>query len=195
MSHHVEYLLKTRQLTPTRIEIVENAEEGPHYLVLTVIVVGCLAGVLVAVIAIYFMKRSAHRDAKLQGLTGGHPDMDATADYQELCRQRMASKATEKPEPMTSQSRFSSLSEERVRSPSSRSSTSSCEHAISSEPKQSGHGRDDSSKEIVATTLAGGPSNPDGSDEVKNHSDRSVSKEKAEHFLLRRDGGEGGAPT
>ncbi|KAI8492258.1 hypothetical protein Bbelb_301550, partial [Branchiostoma belcheri] len=109
----------------TRIEIVENAEEGPHYLVLTVIVVGCLAGVLVAVIAIYFMKRSAHRDAKLQGLTGGHPDMDATADYQELCRQRMASKATEKPEPMTSQSRFSSLSEERVRSPSSRSSTSS----------------------------------------------------------------------
>ncbi|XP_066302281.1 receptor-type tyrosine-protein phosphatase N2-like isoform X3 [Branchiostoma lanceolatum] len=125
MSHHVEYLLKTRQLTPTRIEIVENAEEGPHYLVLTVIVVGCLAGVLVAVIAIYFMKRSAHRDAKLQGLTGGHPDMDATADYQELCRQRMASKATEKPEPMTSQSRFSSLSEERVRSPSSRSSTSS----------------------------------------------------------------------
>ncbi|XP_078702709.1 uncharacterized protein LOC144928348 isoform X2 [Branchiostoma floridae x Branchiostoma belcheri] len=126
MSHHVEYLLKTRLLPPlTRIEIVENAEEGPHYLVLTVIVVGCLAGVLVAVIAIYFMKRSAHRDAKLQGLTGGHPDMDATADYQELCRQRMASKATEKPEPMTSQSRFSSLSEERVRSPSSRSSTSS----------------------------------------------------------------------
>ncbi|XP_035688113.1 receptor-type tyrosine-protein phosphatase N2-like [Branchiostoma floridae] len=125
MSHHVEFLLKTKELPLTRIEIVENAEEGPHYLVLTVIVVGCLAGVLVAVIAIYFMKRSAHRDAKLQGLTGGHPDMDATADYQELCRQRMASKATEKPEPMTSQSRFSSLSEERVRSPSSRSSTSS----------------------------------------------------------------------
>ena len=44
---------------------------------------------------------------------------------QDLCRQRMQSKASEKPEPLHAASRIGSVSESAVRSPSSRSSTSS----------------------------------------------------------------------
>lgn len=44
---------------------------------------------------------------------------------QDLCRQRMQSKASEKPEPLHAASRIGSVSESQVRSPSSRSSTSS----------------------------------------------------------------------
>lgn len=46
--------------------------------------------------------------------------------FQDLCRQRMQSKSSEKPEPLhTAASRVGSVSESQVRSPSSRSSTSS----------------------------------------------------------------------
>lgn len=44
---------------------------------------------------------------------------------QDLCRQRMQGKSSEKPEPLHAASRIGSVSESQVRSPSSRSSTSS----------------------------------------------------------------------
>lgn len=58
---------------------------------------------------------------KLHGLT--RPDSEASKDYQDLCRVRMASKA--QPQSETVHGRITSLSRESEQSPSSRSSTSS----------------------------------------------------------------------
>jgi len=100
------------------------------------IVCGVMAALLVAASVLYFLRRHHKTKAKLQGLTTH--DTEASKDYQDLCRARMASKAGDggngngvtkgdAPVHIPSQ-RVSSLSRDSDNgnnSPSSRSSTSS----------------------------------------------------------------------
>ncbi|XP_071111973.1 receptor-type tyrosine-protein phosphatase N2-like [Haliotis cracherodii] len=95
------------------------------YVVLTFILVGSIAGILLAVVVIYIIKRHTRSKEKLAQLSATGEGNEASKDYQDLCRQRMQSKSSEKPEPLHAASRIGSVSESQVRSPSSRSSTSS----------------------------------------------------------------------
>ncbi|XP_022079899.1 receptor-type tyrosine-protein phosphatase N2-like [Acanthaster planci] len=109
-------------------------DDNSTLIVVTVVLVACIVGILIAVVTVYCYRQKARVRAKLKGLAsnGAAVEGEATADYQDLCRQRMASKSSEKPEPL---SRISSvaMSEGANPSPSSRSSTSSW----SEEPVQS----------------------------------------------------------
>ncbi|KAL4222022.1 hypothetical protein ACF0H5_018067 [Mactra antiquata] len=98
-----------------------------RYFVLTFVLCGCIALILLAVVVIYLIRRNSRSKEKLQQITAPQEGNEAASkDYQDLCRQRMQSKSSEKPEPLhTAASRVSSVSEQQVRSPSSRSSTSS----------------------------------------------------------------------
>ncbi|KAK7494260.1 hypothetical protein BaRGS_00014542 [Batillaria attramentaria] len=105
---------------------VEVKKKDGGYVVLTFILVGSIAGVVLAVTIIYLLKRHRRSREKLAQLAATGDGNEASKDYQDLCRQRMQSKASEKPEPLHAASRIGSVSESQVRSPSSRSSTSSC---------------------------------------------------------------------
>ncbi|KAI8789812.1 receptor-type tyrosine-protein phosphatase N2, partial [Biomphalaria glabrata] len=104
-----------------RVELKQNN----RYVVLTFILVGTIAGVLMAVVTIYLIKRHSRSKQKLTQLATTGDGNEASKDYQDLCRQRMQGKTSEKPEPLHAASRIGSVSETQVRSPSSRSSTSS----------------------------------------------------------------------
>uniref|UniRef100_A0A672UFT1 Tyrosine-protein phosphatase domain-containing protein n=1 Tax=Strigops habroptila TaxID=2489341 RepID=A0A672UFT1_STRHB len=118
---------------PQRREEAESAK----FLLLTLLSLACIAGVLAASGIAYCLRHRAHRrlKEKLSAL-GGDAGSDATAAYQELCRQRMAVKASDRPEPLHS-SRINSVSSQfsdgPIPSPSARSSTSSwCEEPVQS---------------------------------------------------------------
>ncbi|XP_071156747.1 receptor-type tyrosine-protein phosphatase N2-like isoform X2 [Mytilus edulis] len=96
-----------------------------RYFVLTFVLCGCIAGILLAVVVIYLIRRHSRSKEKLAQLATVSEGTEASKDYQDLCRQRMQSKSSEKPEPLHAASRIGSVSETQVRSPSSRSSTSS----------------------------------------------------------------------
>uniref|UniRef100_UPI001E1B1BDF receptor-type tyrosine-protein phosphatase N2 n=1 Tax=Jaculus jaculus TaxID=51337 RepID=UPI001E1B1BDF len=115
----------------------EEQEDSTKFIVLTFLSIACIVGVLLASGIIYCLRHSSHYKLKekLSGL-GGDPSADATAAYQELCRQRMAVRPQERTEgPHTSRinSVSSQLSDGPMPSPSARSSTSSW----SEEPVQS----------------------------------------------------------
>ncbi|XP_073711527.1 solute carrier organic anion transporter family member 5A1b isoform X1 [Misgurnus anguillicaudatus] len=107
-----------------------SRSESLKFLILTVISIVCIAGVLLASSVIYCMRHRSHHKLKekLTNLTSD-PTTDATATYQELCRQRMAVKPpVEKPDPIHSSrinSVSSQLSDGPMPSPSARTSTSS----------------------------------------------------------------------
>ncbi|XP_022369762.1 receptor-type tyrosine-protein phosphatase N2 [Enhydra lutris kenyoni] len=112
-------------------------EDSTPFIVLTLVSVVAMVGVLLASAVIYCLRHASHSGLreKLSGL-GEHPGPDATAAYQELCRQRMAVRTSERPEaPHASRvnSVSSQFSDGPVPSPSARSSTSSW----SEEPVQS----------------------------------------------------------
>ncbi|KAM9186003.1 receptor-type tyrosine-protein phosphatase N2 [Dugong dugon] len=121
------------KLLPRQVE----QEDSTKFVVLTLVSIACIIGVLLASGAIYCLRHSSHYKLKetLSGL-GGDPGSDATAAYQELCRQRMAGRSLERPEPPHT-SRINSVSSQfsdgPMPSPSARSSTSSW----SEEPVQS----------------------------------------------------------
>ncbi|XP_075954132.1 receptor-type tyrosine-protein phosphatase N2-like [Anarhichas minor] len=104
--------------------------ESTKFLVLTVVSILCIVGVLLASTVVYCLRHRSHHKLK-QKLTnlGTDTGSDATATYQELCRQRMAVKPpSERPEPMSS--RINSVSSQfsdggPAVSPSARSSISS----------------------------------------------------------------------
>ncbi|XP_025095997.1 receptor-type tyrosine-protein phosphatase N2-like [Pomacea canaliculata] len=104
---------------------VEVKKQDGTYVVVTFVLVGCIAGVVLAVTIIYLLRRHRRSRQKLAQLAATSDGNEASKDYQDLCRQRMQSKASEKPEPLHAASRIGSVSESQVRSPSSRSSTSS----------------------------------------------------------------------
>ncbi|XP_052387639.1 receptor-type tyrosine-protein phosphatase N2 isoform X2 [Carassius gibelio] len=107
-----------------------SRSESLKFLILTVISIICITGVLLASGVIYCLRHRSHHKLK-EKLTnlGSDPTTDATASYQELCRQRMAVKPpVEKLDPIHS-SRINSLSSQLsdgpLPSPSARTSTSS----------------------------------------------------------------------
>nr|XP_040147134.1 receptor-type tyrosine-protein phosphatase N2 isoform X5 [Ictidomys tridecemlineatus] len=104
-------------------------EDSTKFILLTFLSVACIMGVLLASSLIYCLRHSSRGKLKekLSGL-GGDPGADATAAYQELCRQRMAPRPPDRPEgPHTSRinSVSSQFSDGPMPSPSARSSTSS----------------------------------------------------------------------
>lgn len=107
-----------------------SRSESLKFLILTVISIVCIAGVLLASTVIYCLRHRSHHKLKekLTNLTSD-PTTDATATYQELCRQRMAVKpSVEKSDPIHSSrinSVSSQLSDGPMPSPSARTSTSS----------------------------------------------------------------------
>ncbi|NXH19393.1 PTPR2 phosphatase, partial [Bucco capensis] len=118
---------------PQRREEAESAK----FLLLTLLSLACIAGVLVASGVAYCLRHRAHHRLreKLSAL-GADAGSDAPAAYQELCRQRMAVKTSDRPEPLHA-SRINSVSSQfsdgPIPSPSARSSTSSwCEEPVQS---------------------------------------------------------------
>uniref|UniRef100_A0A8D1DIS5 Protein tyrosine phosphatase receptor type N2 n=1 Tax=Sus scrofa TaxID=9823 RepID=A0A8D1DIS5_PIG len=104
-------------------------EDSTKFIVLTLISLVAIVGVLLASGVIYCLRHSSHHrlKEKLSGL-GGSLGPDAPSAYQELCRQRMAVRTSERPEaPHGSRinSVSSQLSDGPMPSPSARSSTSS----------------------------------------------------------------------
>nr|KAF6470188.1 protein tyrosine phosphatase receptor type N2 [Molossus molossus] len=98
-------------------------------MVLTLLSIAAIVGILLASAVVYCLRHDSHHrlKEKLSGLGGG-PGPDATADYQELCRQRMAVRTSDRPEaPHVSRvnSVSSQFSDGPMPSPSARSSTSS----------------------------------------------------------------------
>ncbi|XP_050798179.1 receptor-type tyrosine-protein phosphatase N2 isoform X3 [Gopherus flavomarginatus] len=112
-------------------------EDSTKFIILTLLSIACIIGVLVASGVLYCLRHQSHHrlKEKLSAL-GTDTSSDATAAYQELCRQRMAVKSSDRPEPLHT-SRVNSVSSQfsdgPVASPSARSSTSSwCEEPVQS---------------------------------------------------------------
>ncbi|KAM6421985.1 receptor-type tyrosine-protein phosphatase N2 [Rhynochetos jubatus] len=118
---------------PQRGEEAESAK----FLLLTLLSLACIAGVLVASGVAYCLRhRARHRLKEKLSALGADAGSDAPAAYQELCRQRMAVKTSDRPEPLHA-SRINSVSSQfsdgPIPSPSARSSTSSwCEEPVQS---------------------------------------------------------------
>uniref|UniRef100_UPI00398F171D receptor-type tyrosine-protein phosphatase N2 isoform X1 n=2 Tax=Pristiophorus japonicus TaxID=55135 RepID=UPI00398F171D len=116
-----------------------NEEDSTKFIILTIISIVCIIGVLVASGVIYCFRHRSHHKLQEKLGTLGHDattGSDATNAYQELCRQRMAVKTSERPEPAHA-SRINSVSSQfsdgPQPSPSTRSSTSSwCEEPVQS---------------------------------------------------------------
>ncbi|XP_007464053.1 PREDICTED: receptor-type tyrosine-protein phosphatase N2 [Lipotes vexillifer] len=104
-------------------------EDSTKFIVLTLVSIVAIVAVLLASGVIYCLRHSSQYrlKEKLSG-PGGDPDPDATNAYQELCRQRMAARPSERPETAHT-SRVSSVSSQfsdgPIPSPSARGSTSS----------------------------------------------------------------------
>ncbi|KAL4624668.1 receptor-type tyrosine-protein phosphatase N2 [Arapaima gigas] len=127
----------TDKSTLTQLPTRNSQAESTKFLILTVISIVCIIGVLVASTVVYALRHRSHHKLKekltsLATDTGSGP----SATYQELCRQRMAMKTSERPEPAHA-SRINSVSSQfsdgPMPSPSARSSTSSwCEEPVQS---------------------------------------------------------------
>ncbi|XP_071546206.1 uncharacterized protein IA-2 isoform X3 [Panulirus ornatus] len=124
--------------TKTTMSAVVFSSSEKHILAAAAIVCGVMAALLVAATVLFFLRRHARSKDKLQKITAH--DTEASKDYQELCRERMAGKAgdggkTEPPATHAPSQRVSSISKDSDNgnnSPSSRSSTSSCEEPVAS---------------------------------------------------------------
>lgn len=92
-----------------------------QFYIVIFMVCGVLLAMIIATALLIVIRRHLKSREKLQGLT--RPETEASKDYQDLCRARMAAK----PQPVsdTVHGRITSLSRESEQSPSSRSSTSS----------------------------------------------------------------------
>nr|XP_006129406.1 receptor-type tyrosine-protein phosphatase N2 [Pelodiscus sinensis] len=115
----------------------EEDEDSTKFIILTLLSIACIIGVLVISGVLYCLRHQSHHrlKEKLSGL-GTDTGSDAPAAYQELCRQRMAVKSSDRPEPPHASrinSVSSQLSDGPIASPSTRSSTSSwCEEPVQS---------------------------------------------------------------
>ncbi|XP_064112706.1 receptor-type tyrosine-protein phosphatase N2-like isoform X4 [Macrobrachium nipponense] len=123
--------LQNSHSSPTTMLALVYSSNKKHIVAAAAIVCGVMAALLVVASVLFFLRRNAKSKAKLLGLTAH--DTEASKDYQDLCRARMAGKAGEggKVEPPTTHvptQRIASLSKDSDNgnnSPSSRSSTSS----------------------------------------------------------------------
>lgn len=97
-----------------------DSDQQQLYL-LSFLLCGVIAAATIGGLALFVIRRHAHTRDKLSGLA--QPDSEASKDYQELCRARMAGKtAQDKPESVIGRI---SKENETNQTPSSRSSTSS----------------------------------------------------------------------
>uniref|UniRef100_A0A8C8D722 Protein tyrosine phosphatase receptor type N2 n=1 Tax=Oncorhynchus tshawytscha TaxID=74940 RepID=A0A8C8D722_ONCTS len=120
--------------------VTESRLESGQFLVLTVISMVLIMGVLAASGWLFCLRHRSHLQMKEKlASLGTDTSADATSTYQELCRQRMAvrtSERPERPEPLRHHSRLNSASSQfsdggPMASPSARSSTSSwCEEPV-----------------------------------------------------------------
>lgn len=101
--------------------IVAPAYVQSQFYIIIFMVCGVLGAMIIAAALLIFIRRHVKMREKLQGLS--KPDTEASKDYQDLCRARMATKG--QPATDTVHGRITSLSKESEQSPSSRSSTSS----------------------------------------------------------------------
>ncbi|CAH1789996.1 unnamed protein product [Owenia fusiformis] len=125
-----------------QINMADHDQSTPKYFVLTFVISGCIAGVVIAVVVIYLIKRHTRSREKLQQLSATPAGTEGTSkDYSDLCRQHMQTKASEKPEPLHVATRIGSVGDKPENSPSSRSSTSSWseEPVISNMDISTGH--------------------------------------------------------
>ncbi|CAH1280175.1 unnamed protein product [Diabrotica balteata] len=120
-----DIILQTHKRTSVyNKENVEKAvvpEAYPQFYIVVFMVCGVLGAMIVATAILILIRRHIKLKDKLQGLS--KPDTEASKDYQDLCRARMATKG--QPATDTVHGRITSLSKESEQSPSSRSSTSS----------------------------------------------------------------------
>ncbi|XP_072268708.1 receptor-type tyrosine-protein phosphatase N2 [Pyxicephalus adspersus] len=121
------------KLLPHRLE----EEDSTKFIILTLMSIACIIGILSGSGVIYCLRHRSHHKLKEKlSALGGDSSTDATSTYQELCRQRMSVKTSDRPEPLHS-SRINSISSQfsdgPMASPTARSSTSSW----SEEPVQS----------------------------------------------------------
>uniref|UniRef100_A0A673X726 Protein tyrosine phosphatase receptor type N2 n=1 Tax=Salmo trutta TaxID=8032 RepID=A0A673X726_SALTR len=120
--------------------VTESRLESGQFLVLTVISMVLIMGALAASGWLFCLRHRSHLQLKKKlASLGTDTSADATSTYQELCRQRMAvrtSERPERPEPLRHLSRLNSASSQfsdggPMASPSARSSTSSwCEEPV-----------------------------------------------------------------
>ncbi|XP_016526940.1 receptor-type tyrosine-protein phosphatase N2-like [Poecilia formosa] len=99
ISHHGFLGSQIKQI-PTKY----SQGESTKFLVLTVVSILCIVGVLLASTVVYCLRHRSHHKLK-EKLTNLGTDSggDATATYQELCRQRMSVKpSVDRPEPISS---------------------------------------------------------------------------------------------
>ncbi|XP_057655924.1 receptor-type tyrosine-protein phosphatase N2 [Diorhabda carinulata] len=101
--------------------IVSLAYDQSQFYIIIFLVCGILGALIIASALLIFIRRHVKLREKLQGLS--KPDTEASKDYQDLCRARMATKGQTATD--TVHGRITSLSKESEQSPSSRSSTSS----------------------------------------------------------------------
>lgn len=115
----------------------QEEEDTTKFIILTLLSIACILGVLMTSGVIYCLRHGSHRKLKEKWTSlGSDTSSDATATYQELCRQRMAVKTSDRSEPLHA-SRINSISSQfsdgPIPSPSTRSSTSSwCEEPVQS---------------------------------------------------------------
>uniref|UniRef100_A0A4W5N6P6 Protein tyrosine phosphatase receptor type N2 n=1 Tax=Hucho hucho TaxID=62062 RepID=A0A4W5N6P6_9TELE len=117
--------------------VTESRLESGQFLVLTVISMVLIMGALAASGWLFCLRHRSHLQLKEKlASLGTDTSADATSTYQELCRERMAVRTSERPEPLRRHSRLNSASSQfsdggPMASPSARSSTSSwCEEPV-----------------------------------------------------------------
>lgn len=59
-----------------------SGRNGPKYFVLTFVLCGCIAGIVLAVIALYVVRRHSRSKRKLQQLAATGDGTEASKDYQ-----------------------------------------------------------------------------------------------------------------
>ncbi|KAM6452068.1 receptor-type tyrosine-protein phosphatase N2 isoform 1-T1 [Liasis olivaceus] len=134
-------ILKIGMEKKSKLELLphhaQEEEDTTKFIILTLLSIACILGVLMTSGVIYCFRHGSHHKLK-EKLTslGSDTSSDATATYQELCRQRMAVKTSDHSEPLHA-SRINSISSQfsdgPIPSPSTRSSTSSwCEEPVQS---------------------------------------------------------------
>ncbi|CAG9817322.1 unnamed protein product [Phaedon cochleariae] len=100
--------------------LFKHLTDDSQYYIAIYSICGVLAAIMVASVLLFFIVRHIKSREKLQGIA--RPDTEASKDYQDLCRARMATKT----QPAAGDhGKIASLSKESEQSPSSRSSTSS----------------------------------------------------------------------
>ncbi|XP_050310499.1 receptor-type tyrosine-protein phosphatase-like N [Anthonomus grandis grandis] len=121
IDRHVVSIGIGNQLQMQDVFFTTSTSQNNQFIVIS-LVCGVLVALIVATIILTLVRRHLKSKEKLQGLA--KPDTEASKDYQDLCRARMAAKG-QTVEGAHDKGRITSLSRESEQSPSSRSSTSS----------------------------------------------------------------------